>query len=245
MSNILFLPLILPLSECDARSYSMQPAGFQIDAHKRFFLALLVAGLVFAMLQGRMQIPAQALLSWNGFAFSSLALAWIQMIFSDARAAVRTAKLQDVGRTVLFLVVILGTVASLVAVIILLSTAKGLHRGALSEHIIVACLTVLTSWVFMHTIFALHYAHLYYRECDDDPESGNGTGLIFPEDDLPDYLDFAYFSFVIGMTFQVSDVQITASRIRRMALIHGLLSFGFNTVILALAINIASGLFGS
>lgn len=223
----------------------MQSVGFKIDAHQRFFVALFGAAAVFAILQGRAQIPMQALLSWNGFASISIALAWVQIIFSDARAAVRTARLQDAGRTVLFLVVIFGAVASLVAVIILLSTAKGLRRGALSEHIFVACLTVLTSWVFIHTVFALHYAHAYYRECDDDPESGNGTGLIFPEDNLPDYLDFAYFSFVIGMTFQVSDVQITASRIRRMALIHGLLSFGFNTVILALAINISSGLFGS
>ncbi len=223
----------------------MEPSVFQIDAHRRFFVALLVAGIVFIGLQSRVRLSFQAVLSWNGFALTSIVLAWLRIVFSDARTAVRTAKLQDTGRTILFLIVIVGAVASLVAVIMLLSTAKGLNRRALSGHVVIACLTVLLSWVFIHTIFALHYAHAYYRECDDDPDSGNGTGLDFPEEDYPDYLDFAYFSFVIGMTFQVSDVEITSSRLRRMALIHGLLSFGFNTVILALAINIASGLFGS
>ncbi len=225
--------------------FRMEPTAFQIDAHGRFFVSLLVAGIVFVVLQSRVQFPVQAILSWNGFAMTGIILAWLRIIFSDARTAVRTARLQDTGRTVLFLIVIVAAVASLVAVIILLSTAKGLHRGALSEHIVIACLTVLSSWVFIHTIFALHYAHAYYRESGNDPDGGNGTGLDFPKEDYPDYLDFAYFSFVIGMTFQVSDVQVTSGRIRRMVLIHGLLSFAFNTVILALAINIASGLFGS
>jgi uncharacterized membrane protein len=223
----------------------MQPTVFQIDAHKRFLIALVVAALVLIFSAGRVRPVLQAVFCWNGFALTGIFLAWMRMIVSDARAAVRTAKLQDTGRMALFLVVMTGVVASLVAVVILLSTAKGLDRKALSSHIILACLTVLSSWLLMHTIFALHYAHAFYRECDDDPERGNGTGLSFPEEDHPDYLDFAYFSFVIGMTFQVSDVQITSSYIRRLALAHGLLSFGFNTVILALAINIASGLFGS
>jgi uncharacterized membrane protein len=129
--------------------------------------------------------------------------------------------------------------------VILLSTARGMDKKGLSSHIVAACGTVLSSWILIHTIFALHYAHAFYRECDDDPESGNGSGLMFPGEEHPDYVDFAYFSFVIGMTFQVSDVQITSSRIRRLALVHGLLSFCFNTVILALAINIGSSLFQS
>ena len=88
----------------------------------------------------------------------------------------------------------------------------------------------------------MRYAHAYYRKRDDDQESSEGEGVEFPDEKEPDFLDFAYFSFVIGMTCQVSDVQISSRGIRRLALVHGLLSFLFNTVILALTINLSSGL---
>jgi uncharacterized membrane protein len=88
----------------------------------------------------------------------------------------------------------------------------------------------------------MHYAHAYYRDDDDDPNTTASGGLEFPNEKEPDFLDFAYFSFVIGMTCQVSDVQVSSRGIRRLALVHGLLSFLFNTVVLALAINLASGL---
>ena len=88
----------------------------------------------------------------------------------------------------------------------------------------------------------MHYAHAYYCDHGDDNDGYEGSGLRFPGEKAPDFLDFAYFSFVIGMTFQVSDVEISSRRIRRLALVHGLLSFLFNTLILALSINLVSGL---
>jgi uncharacterized membrane protein len=111
-------------------------------------------------------------------------------------------------------------------------------------HLLLAGGTVVSSWILIHTAFTLHYAHAYYRLQDDDVTSLEGSGVEFPSEKEPDFLDFAYFSFVIGMTCQVSDVQISGRNIRRMALVHGLLSFLFNTVILALTINLASGLVG-
>ena len=113
---------------------------------------------------------------------------------------------------------------------------------ALSEHLLLAAATVVSSWFLIHTVFTMHYAHAYYRDDDDDPSTIGSGGLEFPNEKEPDFLDFAYFSFVIGMTCQVSDVQISSQGIRRLALVHGLLSFLFNTVVLALAINLASGL---
>jgi uncharacterized membrane protein len=98
--------------------------------------------------------------------------------------------------------------------------------------------TILLSWFFVHTIFALHYAHEYYGERRD----GVIGGLNFPGDDDPDYWDFFYFSLVVGMTSQVSDVAITSKSIRRVATMHGALSFFFNVTVLALTINIVSGL---
>jgi len=138
--------------------------------------------------------------------------------------------------------VILAAVTSLFAVAILVGGAKGLGPRALTEHLVLAGATVLSSWFLVHTVFAMHYAHTYYHDSDNDPHTIEGAGLEFPNQKAPDFLDFAYFSFVIGMTCQVSDVQVSSQGIRRLALVHGLLSFLFNTVILALSINLASSL---
>jgi uncharacterized membrane protein len=99
---------------------------------------------------------------------------------------------------------------------------------------------MLFSWILIHTIFTLRYAHIYYGDDENKPDIHAG-GLIFPGGNRPEYMDFAYFSFVLGMTFQVSDVQITTARLRKLALVHGLLSFGFNTIMIALTINLVAG----
>ena len=206
-------------------------------------VSLVVAAVVAACTVGRLSREVQLITVWNSFSLTTLALAWLQIIASDAFTAVRTARLQDIGRLVIFSVVVIGALASLAAVVGVLATAKAFHGRVFLTHILLAVGTVVCSWVLLHTIFALHYAHLFYRQHDEDGRDDEpGDGLDFPNTKRPDFLDFAYFSFVIGMTFQVSDVQITAPAIRRLALVHGLLAFLFNTVILALAINLASGL---
>ena len=98
---------------------------------------------------------------------------------------------------------------------------------------------VALSWFLLHTTFTLHYAHLFYGDAEE--ATASARGLIFPGESQPDYLDFAYFSFVIGMTFQVSDINITSRKIRRMALLHGTISFFFNTIIVALTVSILAG----
>lgn len=106
--------------------------------------------------------------------------------------------------------------------------------------------SVVVSWWMLHTVFTMSYAHMYYTKTPqtDDPKDAVIGGLLFPEENNPDYLDFVYFSFVIGMTFQVSDVEISSRSIRRLALLHALISFAFNTAIVALSINVISGLIG-
>jgi uncharacterized membrane protein len=119
-----------------------------------------------------------------------------------------------------------------VAIFAELATAKGSTN--FGWHAALAVTTIALSWTFIHVLFALHYAHDYY---------GSGTranGLIFPGDDKPDYWDFAYFAFVVGMTFQVSDVQVSNRLIRRLVVTHGALSFVFNTAILAVSVNLAT-----
>jgi uncharacterized membrane protein len=213
-----------------------------LDAHERAVAALAAAAVVLVATWGRVSHEVQLVLVWDGFALTAIVLAWIRILTSEALTVVRAAKLQDTNRVTIFLFVVAAAVASLFAVASLLAKAKEFHGPVFRDHVLLAVATVGCSWVLMHTIFTLHYAHSYYRRNDLDPQSETGSGLQFPGDEQPDFLDFAYFSFVVGMTFQVSDVQISSRQIRRFVLVHGFLSFVFSTVILALAINLASGL---
>ena len=141
----------------------------------------------------------------------------------------RNAIVQDDGRFLILLVTALGAFASIGAIVLEL----GAHRGA--YELTVAVVTIILSWAAVHTTFALHYAHDYYR-------GTKAGGLQFPsgdKSDPADYWDFVYFSFVIGMTAQVSDVGITDRVIRRTATVHGIISFVFNTALIALMVNIA------
>ena len=213
-----------------------------LDVPQRLLIAAVAALAAFLLAGGHVRPSLQSIFAWNAFAWSFVLFSWVRIAFADARTSVQTAKLEDTGRTIIFVFVILAAVTSLFAVAVLIGEAKGLSKGLVTGHLLLAGGTVISSWVLVHTVFTMHYAHAFYRQMDDDEASSQGGGVEFPGEKQPDFLDFAYFSFVIGMTCQVSDVQITSRDIRRLALVHGLLSFLFNTVILALTINLASGL---
>jgi uncharacterized membrane protein len=220
----------------------MKTIILKLDAHLRLLIALVVSLVFFILTNGRLESMVQAIAVWNVFAWSMIVLTWIRIGLAGAKTSVQAAKLQDTTRFVIFLFVVLAAVASLASVAILIGGAKGLGHKTLTEHLILAAATVVSSWFLVHTVFAMHYAHGYYHDEDEGPGFSSAGGLEFPGEKDPDFLDFAYFSFVIGMTCQVSDVQVSSHGMRRLALVHGLLSFMFNTVILALSINLASGL---
>lgn len=142
------------------------------------------------------------------------------------------ACVEDEGAAALLVLTTASAVASLAAVISELGHAPGAYQVALGA------VTILLSWAFMHVIFALHYAHEYYGEGRDDRIGG----LEFPGNEEPDYRDFLYYSLVVAMTAQVSDVQITSKAIRRMTTVHGVVAFFFNVIILALTVNIVSSM---
>ena len=213
------------------------------DAHHRLIFSAVAAVVVAFATQGRLRLPVQMVVVWNAFSLCVLALAWVRIVTARPLESLRTAKLQDSSRRVIFLFVLLAACASLFAVGYLLGTAHGRHGGRLLETVALAFATVIGSWSLMHTLFALHYAHIYYGDNGAPHGASHAGGLLFPDERMPDYLDFAYFSFVVGMTCQVSDVQISGRRLRRWALAHGLLAFAFNTAILALSINVVSSLF--
>jgi uncharacterized membrane protein len=215
---------------------------FRLDAHYRLGVAFGVSLIVFLFIQGRFSFPAVSLFTWIGFALTVIALDWTVIITSHPREVRKIAKIQDSSRTFIFLFVIAASVISMVAIVFLLKSAKGHSGRSVSEHILLAIGAVIVSWWLVHTIFTMRYAHMYYDTDTDDGKPKKIGGLIFPEEIEPDYLDFVYFSFVVGMTFQVSDVEISSRAIRRWAWFHGLLSFAFNTAIVALSINVISGL---
>ena len=216
---------------------------FRLDAHYRFLISLLVSAIVYSCLNGKITTPALILAAWIGCAATVILLDWVIIISSHPLEVRKIAKLQDSSRTFLFAFITAASVASLGAIVYLLKSTKGLGDTAKNEHILLAIGAVIVSWILLHTIYTLRYAHLYYDvDTDIDGQTKAVGGLQFPGKDQPDYLDFVYFSFIVGMTFQVSDVNITSRRIRRVCLMHALMSFAFNTAILALSINVISGL---
>jgi len=216
---------------------------FRLDAHYRLMLALTVSAIVFFCLNGKVATPSLILFVWIGCALTVILLNWIIIFSSHPREVRQIAKLQDSSRTFLFAFITTASVVSLGAIVYLLKSTKGLPETAKNEHILLAIAAVIISWFLLHTIYTLRYAHLYYdTDTDIDGETKAVGGLQFPGKQQPDYLDFVYFSFIVGMTFQVSDVNITSRRIRRVCIMHALMSFAFNTAILALSINVISGM---
>ncbi len=214
-----------------------------LNAHHKLYASLLAALICLVFVYGRFTAPMQFIIVWIAFAVTQLGLSFTTIFSVHPIDMKKISKSQDVIMPLVFIFVLFAAIASLFVVVMLLSTSKSLSGAELSLHVGLSALAVLFSWALVHTIFIFRYAYLYY---DTGVKGKKGSkyveGLEFPEEKEPDYLDFAYFSFVIGMTFQVSDVEISSKRIRRLALIHSLISFLFNTVIVALSINIISGL---
>jgi uncharacterized membrane protein len=180
------------------------------------------------------------------------------MMFSSASqdSLMKRAQMEDEGQYVVLVLVIFAAIASMAAIVLELGLVKDLKGAERAGHIAIAGLTVVASWAFTHTMFAMHYAHNYYLR--QSGPSGSG-GLLFPgfkeddgrkpvkgeldeSDDHPDYFDFLYFAFIIGTSGQTADVSFTSKQMRRLGTLHCVLAFLFNTSILALCINIAASL---
>lgn len=178
---------------------------------------------------------------WDVFALTYIITSWIVFFTSSISHITKKARKDDGSRLFVFLIVVFASFASMLAVLMLI-ISKDTANLAKAIYLPVIVSGMLLSWILVHTTFCFHYAHLYYD--NDEGTEKNAGGLNFPEELHPDYIDFAYFSFVIGMTFQVSDIEITSRTIRRQVLVHGLLSFALNTFVVALTINLIAGLKG-
>jgi uncharacterized membrane protein len=202
-----------------------------VYARPRTFISIAIGIVAFFLFPDSMRLVTRLLIGWDIFVATYLLLVYVMMFRCGPAHIKRSAVQQDDGRFLILLVTALGAFASIAAIVFELG---GSHRSV--ADLTLATATIALSWAAVHTTFALHYAHDYYRGAEPG-------GLQFPSGDHhehADYWDFVYFSFVIGMTAQVSDVGITDKVIRRTATAHGIISFVFNTALVALMVNIAA-----
>ena len=205
-----------------------------VRARPRLFACGAIGAVVAGIALVTSWRPATRLLTgWDVGIALYLALVFQMMGRSTIDSMRRHAAEQDEGRLTMLVLTVASALASVAAIFAELGGSPGTAGNRPSANVALAAFTILLSWAFIHTIFALHYAHEFYDETD-------GGGLAFPNDREPDYWDFVYFSFVIGMTSQVSDVAITSKLIRRTATAHGIVAFVFNAALLALTINLAA-----
>lgn len=215
-------------------------AARQLQAHPRLLASIAFVAAAYFLLPHHWSIGARAMMAFDAGALLFLGLAWSMMRRAGPDRMRQRARREDAGRWAVLALAVAAGAAGLLAIGSELRAARELEGAALAYHVALTTGTIALSWFFVHTNFALRYAHEYYG--DAGSTDGTRGGLEFPGGQSPDYWDFLYFSFVIGATSQVSDVQVTGRGLRRLVLAHGVLAFIFNTMILALAINIAAGL---
>jgi uncharacterized membrane protein len=190
------------------------------------------------LLRDHLELGTRLLIAWDAAVFLYLVMAVLVIARFELSRARQRAEAQDEGALLILILTAAAAAASLAAIFMELSTHGG--RNISAPHIALALSTIILSWLFIHVIFAFHYAHEFYG----DQQGGHKGGLRFPEDERPDYWDFIYFSFAIGMASEVSDVQVTSKPVRRLVLAHGALSFLYNVAVIALMVNITAALIG-
>ena len=209
-----------------------------ISATLRLTIAAVAGLMTFFLFTSEMPLAGRLAVTWSATGALYLSLSYCMMYFSSEENILELAKKEDDGAAIILLIIIFGAIASLISIIFILSEVKVLPMPAAIKYILIVLATYTISWLFVHTAFALRYAHVYYQEYAKNSEAP----LLFASKPKPTYVDFLYFSMVIGMTCQTADVNIASSRIRFLVMIQGMTAFIFNASLLALAINLISGI---
>jgi len=204
-----------------------------LQFHLKLVVAAIVGFVVYFILSVDLRVTTRLLVAWNMGVTLYLILAFFVVARSGLNHLRRRAAEEDEGAAAILMLTIAAAAVSVVAIFAELGATRA-DKG--SGPALLALITVVLSWVFIQVIFAFRYAHEFYGEA----KGGHKGGLTFPDDDQPEYWDFVYFSFVIGMTFQVSDVQVTSKSLRRVVVGHGIVSFFYNVAVLALMVNLGS-----
>lgn len=208
-----------------------------VRAITRVGVAVAGSALTALLLPHGMAPATRAVAAWDGFAIIALALTWITILTLRPLQICTLAQREDPSRVLSLAMVVAGAGASLLAVLVLLKSSMSMPTAERMRAIGLALSAVALAWTLIHTVFTLRYAHLFYED------GAAELPLDFPGgDETPDYFDFAYFAFVIGMAAQTADVTIRGRRMRRTALLHGVVSFAFNTAVVALSIGVLTTL---
>jgi uncharacterized membrane protein len=207
-----------------------------VHARTRLLIALAAGLVLFLVLPQDMRFATRALLGWDLTALAYIVMTLGMIARSTVDTCYARAAYYDEGDWIILLVIVVSASASFATIFSELAVLKSPH-GSLWHALALTGATVALSWTFTHLVFTLHYANIYYRPDDDGP-----GGLEFPGDRPPDYRDFLYYSFVIGCASQTGDVGTVSRAMRRVTLVHGIVSFVFNTAILALTINVGASL---
>jgi len=205
-----------------------------------FLLGLLAAAV--ARLWAGLQPSTSLILGWDALCLGYLGTMLLKMGGCAPDQMRALAKADDEGRVTILTLVLAAALTAIVAIALELSLAKAAHGAERGLRIALAFGTLVASWLMVHLIFALHYAHGYYDR--DEDGAADARGLRFPGEEEPDYWDFLHFALIIGVASQTADIAISAKQLRRLCTVHALFSFSFNTVIVALTINLLAGLFG-
>ncbi len=220
-----------------SKPFGTKPAWIiRIGAMQRLAVVLAIAVCAFLAQPTSISWHTRAVASWDLGMSVYLCLAWLLIARSDARTTRDHALSQDQSGYIIFLFVVGASCASIVAIGFIVGTIKELAFWPRAWHLTLTIDALISSWLLIQTVFAFHYARRYYSVLPRDPTTP--PDLLFPGGREPDYLDFAYYSFVVGMTSQVSDIAVTSRPMRRLTLVHAVLAFIFNIAVLALSINI-------
>ncbi|RQO47185.1 DUF1345 domain-containing protein [Variovorax sp. KBW07] len=197
-----------------------------------------VVGVAVALMPWPVAAMARGLAGWCAGVLVFMVLTWWLVETFDARRTRERAQSMDQPNIVILVSMLVAVGVSVTAIAMMLQQVRQMDGIERAVHIALGLVALVGSWLMMHTIYAFHYAHRYYI----DQKSGSPDGgLDFPGKDDPDYFDFLYYSYVIGMTSQVSDVQATSREMRRITLFHSVLAFAFNMLVLALSVNVVAG----
>ncbi|MCW2284156.1 putative membrane protein [Rhodoblastus acidophilus] len=213
-------------------------------ARPRLLFSLALGVLVGFLLPGHWREVTRGLIGWNVGCWTYLVAAAVMIARSEHKDIHRRAALQDDGRNVVLVLTALAAACSYAAIFAHLLAIKGSAIEVKSLHIALAISTVVGSWLLVHLAFALHYAHEFYRTAREEAPGQWRGGISFPGEDRPDYPDFLYFSYVIGVACATADVNITGRPLRRLATAHCILAFFYNNAVLAMTINIGAGFVG-
>jgi uncharacterized membrane protein len=207
--------------------------------HTKLWAATLVGLIVAVVLPSRWLVISRVLTGWNAAMFLLVPLTYIRMRGLDAAQLRARYEEEDPTAPVIVVVVIAAALLSVAAIVALLATVRHVAPAERVAHLVLASMTVVYSWLLVHTMFTIHYADIYYSVAQDAPPP-----LLFPETRQPLFWDFVYFSFTIGVACQTADVATTQTEIRKTVTVHAIIAFVFNLFILGFAINVSAGLLG-